>query len=233
LDRTWRDAFLAYAQMPEHRQAVREAEEIIACALASCRRPYVAFSGGKDSTCLLHLVLQQAPDVMVLHWDFGRAFVPWPIEREVLRNARLLGARHLRVETSPLYARLGRRARGVLGRHLIGRLVPKLKEEGYDLAFVGLREEESLRRRRRIRAGRSIGAIQECWPLASWRWLDVWAYIVSHRLPYLSIYDDLARLVGYQRARFTTLFDPEMAPYGAEAVEGVALWRFKHADADA
>lgn len=228
---SWRRCFLAHSQTPEYRRALSQAQETIAEALQHHRRPYVAFSGGKDSTCLVHLVLQQAPDTMILHWDYGRAFVPWPIESEILRNARLLGARHLRVETSPLYVRLGRRARNVLGQHCLGRLIPALAREGYDLAFVGLRSEESYKRRRRIRRGVSYGPVEECWPLASWTWLDVWAYIVNNQLPYLSYYDQVGELVGYDRARFTTLFDPEFRHLGTESVDGVLWWRWRNADA--
>jgi len=228
LNPRWRETFLAWSRTDDHRRAVAEAERTIREALASARRPYVAYSGGKDSTVLVHLVLQQEPDVMVLHWDYGRAFVPAPVFAEILENARRLGVRNLRVETSPLYAKLGRRARNVLGRHYLGKLVPRLAEEGYDLAFVALRAEESPKRRRRIVAQRSLGPIPECWPLAHWRWLDVWAYIVAHDLPYLSLYDDRAGLVGWDRARFTTLFDPEFADVGAESVDNVLHWRWRN-----
>lgn len=224
----WQRAFRDWVMTAEHQQALREANQVIAEALAQSRRPYVAYSGGKDSTVLTHLVLQQCPEIMVLHWDYGRAFVPEQVHKEILAIARQLGVRNLRVETSPLYARLGRRATNVLGRHYIGRLLPLLAEEGYDLAFVALRAEESVKRRHRLAAQRSLGPIPECWPLASWRWLDVWAYLVTHQLPYLSLYDARAALVGYDRVRFTTLFDPEFADVGNESLDNVAHWRWRH-----
>lgn len=118
----------------------------------------------------------------------------------------------------------------LLGRIAVLCVVPRLAAEGYDLAFVALRAEESVKRRLRIRAGRSLGPITECWPLASWSWRDVWAYIVTNDLPYLSLYDARAGLVGYDRARFTTLFDPEFADVGAEAVDNVLHWRWRHDD---
>jgi len=227
MNERWRETFLAWSQTDDYRCALADAEQTIRDALATARRPYIAYSGGKDSTALVHLVLQQAPDVMVLHWDYGRAFVPQPVHEEILRNVRQLGATHLRVETSPLYEKLGRRATNVLGRHYIGKLLPRLAEEGYDLAFVALRAEESVKRRLRIGAKRSIGPIAECWPLASWRWLDVWAYIVANGLSYLSLYDARAELVGWDRARFTTLFDPEFADVGSESVDNVLHWRWR------
>jgi 3'-phosphoadenosine 5'-phosphosulfate sulfotransferase (PAPS reductase)/FAD synthetase len=224
----WAETFRAWAETEEHQRALAEARRIIAQALKESRKPIVNFSGGKDSTVLVHLVLEQKPDVHVLHWDYGRAFVPYPVHREILRIAEQLGVQHLRVETSPLYRKLGRRARNVMGAHLLGKLVPQLAEEGYDVQFIGLRAEESSKRSRRIRSGRSVGAIREVWPLARWRWLDVWAYIVTRGLPYLSLYDARAELVGYDRARFTTLFDPEFADIGGDTIDNVLHWRYRH-----
>jgi 3'-phosphoadenosine 5'-phosphosulfate sulfotransferase (PAPS reductase)/FAD synthetase len=201
---------------------------MIAVALKESRKPYVAYSGGKDSTAMLHLIIQQKPDIMVLHWDYGRAFVPLPVFKAIIAIARENGAKNLRIETSPLYAKLGRNATNVMGKHLLGRLIPQLASEGYDLTFIGLRKQESLKRKQRISAGRSLSSIKECWPLADWSWLDVWGYIVTNDVPYLWLYDSRAELVGYDKARFTTLFDPEFADLGGESVDNVLHWRWRN-----
>ncbi|HXF74048.1 MAG TPA: phosphoadenosine phosphosulfate reductase family protein [Actinomycetota bacterium] len=228
MDERWRRTFGSWAREPGYRRLVAETLRAIRRELAVARRPFVAFSGGKDSTVLVHLVLRCDPEVEVLHWDYGPFFVPRPIHERILANARGLGARRLRVETSPSYQRLGRRARNVLGREMIGGLLPRMAEEGYDLVFVGLRAEEAVGRRCRIEAGRSLSVVREAWPLARWRWLDVWAYVVEHEIPYLAeIYDSAAELVGWDRARWTTLQDPEFA-HVAAAVDGVAHWRWRH-----
>jgi phosphoadenosine phosphosulfate reductase len=223
----WRRTFVAWATQPTYRHLVAQTRTLIAREVAAARQPFVSFSGGKDSTVLTHLVLRVAPTVTVLHWDFGRAFVPRPLHEQIVQNARALGARRLRIETSPAYEHLGRRARNVLGRHLIGWLLPRMAQQGYDLSFVGLRAEESGKRRRRLRAGAALSAIREVWPLMDWRWLDIWAYIVEHNLPYLALYDDAAAIVGYATARFTTLHDPEFA-HLAGATDGVLWWRWRH-----
>lgn len=220
---------MAWSQQPQYRREVAQAKAKMQEALASCHKPYVAFSGGKDSTVMTSLVLQQRPNIMTLHWDYGRYFIPQMVHEEIIANARALGACNLRLETSPLYEQEGRRATNVLGRHMFGRLVPQLMREGYDRVFVGLRTEESLKRRRRIRAGRNAGVIQECWPLADMTWMTVWAYIIEHNLPYLSLYDERAALVGYDLARFTTLFDQEFHDLGTESVDGVLHWRWRNA----
>lgn len=51
---------------------IAEAMRVICEALASCRhRPALAFSAGKDSTVLLHLVRQFQPDILVLYGNTG------------------------------------------------------------------------------------------------------------------------------------------------------------------
>ena len=224
----WRETFLAWAQTEEFAEHLSGAEAIIAHALANYQRPLISYSGGKDSTVMLHLILAQAPDTEVLHWDYGRYYIPRPVHEELVAIARSMGA-NLRVETSPLYDELKRQAINVMGRELIEGLLPRLAQtEGFDVQFVGLRAEESLKRRRRIKRREMIcPKLGECWPLQHWRWLDVWAYIASRDLPYLSLYDSRAALLGYERARFTTLFDPEFADLGAEA-DNVLHWRWRN-----
>lgn len=227
MDSRWRETFQAWSETEEHRQRIVTARKVVAANLLACERALVSFSGGKDSTVLAHLVLAYAPQTTVLHWDYGPTYIPRVVHQEIIANARALGATDLRIETSPDYERLGERAINVMGRHLIGRLLPRLRAEGYDCSFVGLRREESLKRRRRMDAGRMAGPIPECWPLRDLTWMDVWGYIVAHDLPALSLYDARAALVGYEIARFTTLFDPEFARLGAERVDNVLHWRLR------
>jgi len=221
-----------WAETDEHKQKVEESQKLISRALTKARKPYVAFSGGKDSTCVLHLVLQQKPDVLVLHWDYGPYYIPRWLEAEFIENAKKIGAKNIRVETSSEYKRLGRKAINVLGRDYIGKILPKLKEEGYDLAFVGLRKEEAVKRKLRIESGTHIGPIPECWPVGSWSWRDVWAYIFSRGLPYASIYDEYAPVVGWDKVRLVTFFDPEFDKFGNSNLDGVLMWRFRHAPVD-
>lgn len=211
MDERWRQAFLERSRTPDHRRAVREAEDIIRGALERAQRPYVAFSGGKDSTVMAHLVLQQMPGILVWHaWSIWR---PPEVEAEMDGIAQALGAKRYRV------------VRGLGGR-LHGQHVPRLLEEGHDLVFVGLRSEESGKRRRRIARRLYITDIPESWPIASWTWMDVWAYIVSHDLPYLGAYDQMGPLIGWDRARTSTFFDPT-AVHGDASVDGVLFWRLR------
>ncbi|MFA5635136.1 MAG: phosphoadenosine phosphosulfate reductase family protein [Anaerovoracaceae bacterium] len=224
----WSDAFGLWAQTEDHVRVLMNATRRIDDALSTAARPYVAFSGGKDSTAMLHLVLQRRPGVVVWHWDYGPAFVPREYETQIVANAYALGAAQVETDTSAEYARLGRDADNVWGHEFFARVAPSLVARGFDLAFVGLRAEEGCGRRRRIATQDYAGPMNECWPLQDWRWLDVWAYIVSNSLPYLAHYDDVAGLVGYEKSRFSTLFDKQFLHLGTEQVDNVVHWRHRN-----
>lgn len=220
----WRETFQAYSRLPEHVAEVEQAIDTISTALD--KRCYVSYSGGKDSTVLLHLVLQQAPTILVAHWDYGPGFMPREIENEIVQNAVAMGATNLEIYTSEQYE-AGRPDWAVFAPEFIGRVVPRLKARGYRRAFVGLRAEESCKRKRRIKRHETI-VMDECWPLASWTWLDVWAYIVANNLPYLSHYDKVAELQGsYRNVRLCTLFDPQFAHLGS--LDNFVYWQHRNA----
>jgi len=219
---------IKWSKTDEHHEKIEKARQIVRNALQIYSKPYIAFSGGKDSTCVLHLVLEQCPDIMVLHWDYGPYYIPRWLEKEFIDNARQIGARNIRIETSEKYMRLGRNAINVLGREYLGKLIPQLKQEGYDMAFVGLRKEEGNKRRRRIENKKSISVIPECWPIADWTWKDVWAYIFNRNLPYPSIYNFYAPIVGWDKVRLATFFDPEFDKLGSSNVDGVLMWKFRN-----
>jgi len=220
---------IEYAETSEFRAKLIEAQQIISKALETYNKPYVSYSGGKDSLVVLHLVLQQAPNILVFHWDYGRYYIPRPIEKEILEIAYSVGVKNLKVATSPLYRKLKRKAINVLGRELFGRVIPQLKQEGYDAVFLGLRKEESIKRKLRITRG-IFYDLPEVWPIQNWSWKDVWSYIFSRQLPYLSVYDVYAPLIGWDKVRFVTLFDPEFDKLGTSNVDSLLMWRFKHDD---
>lgn len=219
----WREMFLIHTRTPEYARALRAANDRIRDALRDRRKCYVAYSGGKDSICMMWLVLQQAPETMVWHWDYGRRYMPRRIEEQVNAIAREIGAVNYEVVTSDLYDTDydGK----IFIPALFRREFPRLVSQGYDGVFVGIRAEESRKRARRIAAGQSISAIPETWPVSDWTWRDVWATIVANDLPYPDIYDVRNDLVGYERARMCTFFDPEFARVGSMAIDGVLHWR--------
>lgn len=225
MEHKWKETFLTHSTLPEYRKRLKSAETIIYNSLKKYRKPYVAFSGGKDSTMMLSLILKQAPDIMVYHWDYG-IYMPRYLEREIISNARKIGAKNLRVETSELYCQ--NPSEPIWYREFLGKRVFTLISEGYDAVFVGIRIEESLRRKRRIKNKYYLTDMPEIFPIRYLTWMDVWAYVVSNNLPYPSTYDIYCPIVGYDKARFVTFFDPEFDKFGASNIDGVLIWKEKN-----
>lgn len=185
----------------------------------------VAFSGGKDSTVLLHLALQVDQDVDVFHWDHGRQLMPREVQNEIVANARLLGAKNLFVESSPFVEHQGIREnwRGWYGVFW-GNLARVKQEHNWVTQLVGLRSEEGRRRKAKIRCP----MVGEVYPLAEWGWKDIWAYIISNDLPYPKLYDVYGPLLGYDKARFVTFFDGEFEKFGSVYLDGYFFPQFRH-----
>ena len=216
MDKKWRETFLNYSKLNIFKWRVKKAEKIIERALQRFKKPYIAFSGGKDSTCVLDLVLRQA-NIDVYHWDFGRLYIPEDIHNEIKENARKIGG-----DLKILECKYGRKFTEDF-REFTALLLCR----GYDSVFVGIRKEESRERNRRLSRNISITKIKEIFPIADWTWMDVWAYIVSRNLPYCSHYDRYGPVVGWNRVRFSSYFDSGLDNIGASDVDGVLNYKFK------
>lgn len=191
-----------HARTAGFRNRVAAAGDWIAEALGTIERPYVAFSGGKDSLVMLALVRQQRPAVAVV-WSDDEFIEPetpgyvtdlaaaWDLDLTIVsgyaRHAgwfdpwRMPGERW----REPLPAMLPVRCR---------------TEEwaiaaGHDGAFVGLRAQERAKRLANAKARGPLYLMREGWrcqPLAWWTLADIWAAIAEWGLPYSPVYDRLA-----------------------------------------
>lgn len=181
---------------------VDRARAEIAEALHVIPHPYLAFSGGKDSLVTLALVREQRPHIPVIwsddeleypeqpayvaglaalwglnltvtlgHARHGGWFDPWqqePYWREPLPGA-------LRVNEN---------------------LETWAPRQGYGGTILGLRRQESAKRRTYMRARGTlhdtVATGWRCNPIADWSVDDVWALIAGWDLPYNPVYDRLA-----------------------------------------
>lgn len=202
--------YLARARMPAFRRRVEESWVIIEDFLASCERPYVAFSGGKDSLALLILLAKMGnTDVPV----FTQADdLDWPDKEEFCHETvNRLGFSDYSYEWSDVSAfeQLAERdeVSGTFS-HVVKRYV---KERKRDSVIMGLRSEESLGRGwlRRSRGHiYSVGDELRCIPLADWRGEDVFALIISTNTPYMHVYDKDDSRMPHQ-IRFSWMANPE------------------------
>lgn len=217
----YRRMYLAHASLDSFRRRVERTKVTIANFLSRCAAPYVAWSGGKDSECLLILLAQM-----------GRTDVPvftqgddldWPEKQAFCRTMTVrLGFQDHAYEMSQKSAitQLGRMpldgtvtVRGTFS-HVVARYV---LERGRDGVLMGLRTEESVGRRTlRAMSGTIYGTKSgelRCIPIADWRGIDVFALILSSGLPYMHVYDCDA-LCAPHEIRFSWIINPHFLHHG-------------------
>lgn len=166
---------------------------------ASGKKVLVNFSRGRDSLVQAHLLLRTVPrDRLVFchQWTYP------DLEYQL---------KHLRVCESFLGVQIHRVPSNERGIFTHGKIVEPAKEEqarlrsefSCDLSAFGLRMDETLGRRNRMRRF-SDGineADSECYPLRSWTAPVIRAYVAKHRLPLAeeyswNLHDIGARIVG-------------------------------------
>ena len=192
---------LLWARTLQHRAAVERSKHIISDALMAAPSWYVAFSGGKDSTCVLSLVRAIAPETpavtSVRQWDLPETesiLEATPNLRRVTYegfNGQSWVARWDSWEA----ARTRHPYITVLETH------EQIMTRGASEAgvFLGLRAQEASYRTKHLASNGTLfnckksGKIQ-CNPIAWWGVLDVWGFILSNSVPYNAAYDVMERM---------------------------------------
>jgi len=192
-------ADLLHARTARYKKAIHKANDIISSALGRMVRPYVSFSGGKDSLVMLHMVLEQTRNISVVYWDAGASYpdtdkflddvaVEWNIDIIKFKTTPILdvfrehGIDHPQIERKTMIATVYEPIKQLI------------KKYDFDGVFVGLRKEESFGRSQLIKYrgplfNNASQGVLECLPVAYFTVQDVWAYITSHDIPYNPVYD--------------------------------------------
>lgn len=195
-----RTSFLLHARRRQFNRRVKKARRLIANALDKTKKSYIAYSTGKDSLCMAHLVWEQAPDTPAVYFDADAAYpeskenlwttaqdhplIIWPCE-PILDTFKQHG---------------GPTAQGIEYQTMKSTVYEPIERllEKYDLdgAFVGLRAAEAWGREqlRKYRGGlfwSKRWSLWECCPVLDWSYKDVWAYIFSNGLDYNKAYDKM------------------------------------------
>lgn len=220
-----REFFMLWSERDDYQKRLEETERVIQAT--NFKKPLVSFSGGKDSTVTCNLFCKYYENAEILHWDYGRYFMP-DHYRNQIKKIMLFNSGNIRIETSEKYETQGRNAENILGTDYMGKLIPRLKREGYDVSVTGIRNEESKKRSFKDYFQTGYGGLYEFCPIVKWRTEDVWAYMISNNLTYLSYYDEYSKILPILSIRFVTIFDPEFDKFGNSNVDGVLNWRVKH-----
>lgn len=188
-----------HARLPLFKRRIDAAKAVALDWLRQCSRHYVACSGGKDSTAMLHLVAQVAGGpVDVMFHDSG---VEWPGAREAidrLNEMGLIKELHVVRPSADVLELKRRQASGEISAAqkdklaLFNPINDFVRLKGYRGVALGLRKGESAGRLMN-RATRGLAytrndGIMVCTPLGDWEWQDIYAYIALHALPLHPIY---------------------------------------------
>ncbi len=190
--------FELWARLAPHKLRVESARKTVAKWLSMVNKPYIAFSGGKDSTCILHLVREQRPDIPAVYLDADCCF---PEIRQLLDDTPNLINYPTDEPFLVTLARYGfgaeeasRLDRATMQSTVWGPIKRLIADYGFDGVCYGLRSEESWGRRLHARYRGRIFVYHRdgligCQPITEWSYNDVWAYIVANNLPYAGTYD--------------------------------------------
>lgn len=232
MDGLERAGYLAHAQTAGYQRRVEAARQII----AGCPGYTVAVSWGKDSVALLHLAAHVWPDVGAVNaryadqerladTDTVRAAVLAELPGVRYREARLAGEWEMYERAGGFFMDAVTPAQRDATRWWRRQFIAGMRQTAAGLGsagtLLGLRASESHARRLNVathgvaytkRDGEAIAL-----PLARWTSQDVWAYLVSHDLPWLRMYD-----VSDDRERARSAFC--FATGGAGAIWRHGVW---------
>jgi 3'-phosphoadenosine 5'-phosphosulfate sulfotransferase (PAPS reductase)/FAD synthetase len=188
--------FELWAQTRQHQWRVRQAGMRVDTWLERVQNPYVAFSTGKDSLCVLSIVRQKRPSIPAVYFDADCAF---PESKDLMAftsNLIVFPTAEPLLET---FRRCGGFDGDSIERETMKTTVYEpikqlIDQYDFDGVCYGLRSQESRARRLNAKVRGPVfqykrDGLWACQPIYDWIYDDVWAYIVSHELAYCGTYD--------------------------------------------
>jgi len=178
---------------------IADAHKVIENALTKMKNPYVAWSGGKDSTIVVHLVIQHKPDIAIVHLDADADFPETlqyieRLKREWKLNLITVKTKSL-LELVARYGYSDELTRIVMKAVVYEPIKRLIKQNGFDGCFLGVRSDESYGRSKLLRAqgklffNKTYG-IWQCLPIGWWSVDDVMRYYEYTNIPLHPLYHE-------------------------------------------
>lgn len=225
--------YILHSRIDSYKRKLDKTISFIETSLAENKKLALSVSWGKDSIVLSHLLRDsRIPFVWV---ECGK-FDDWPDTEDVM-NAfvdmwPVAVYKTKALSIMEIYRRIGfylyaetkeqKMADREYSQSFVDAIIAKIKLLGCSGSFIGLRADESDSRKLMLKKyGQKLFAKKHnCWeyfPLAWWTAKDVWAYIVTNKLPYSELYD---LMPNRERARNGAMFAvPETKTYRGQLVE--------------
>lgn len=221
----WREMFELWAELPEYAARIEEAKNNIKQILIT-EWPAVLYSGGKDSLVMLHIVMQQNNNIPVYYSDSGYDYesqqikMPKAMTDEIVEVGREAGAKIL-------YS-CGHKTPN--SKRFFGNLFRVMKKHNCTVELLGIRGAESTRRTRRVKGPliQMDGTRRVAFPLRDLDWRDIWTYLITNNIRYLSYYDKYAAVEGYDKVRLTSRFSQGMAHKGGYYIDCVMMPEYRN-----
>ena len=190
-----KEKFLIYSKLKIFEKNIEKSKEIVHLWLSKCNNPYVAFSGGKDSTCVLNLVREQKDNITAVYFDADCAFP----EVEFLLNDTKNLIKHKCpesfLEILQNMINSDKIEQETMKKTVFIPVKEIIKKYNFDSCAYGLRFEESKARLWNYKTHghmfRNESNILMCQPIVHWSYYDVWAYIISQNIEYCKTYDKM------------------------------------------
>lgn len=194
------EKYLLNSEMTRYKHRVILSEGIIREALSIHGNWYVAWSGGKDSTVLAHLVNTIIPGMAI--WTC-RDNADFPGLHEYIRATAVQYSFNLdfcdtgidafefiKQNRVNIFEDMNNR-NTIVGKMLFFDLVKK-QESKYNGAFIGLRNDESKARLWNYKSKTALYRRKDgfyiCNPLSLWSATDIFSYLVSNNIPVFDVY---------------------------------------------
>ncbi len=186
-------------QLTNINQQIKTANMCIEKYLNLCSKSYISYSGGKDSSVMLHLISKYTKELPVFteHDDldtFGK-------EKHCKEFVELCGFKNYEYVKASESAFNQLNIDTVIGEKemsankLFYKVVDTFLEKypECDGHFMGIRAQESKGRKINYAIRGEIyqrGNLLVCAPLSQWKGVEVFSYIIQNKLPYMHVYDN-------------------------------------------
>jgi phosphoadenosine phosphosulfate reductase len=220
-----RMSFAPLARTQAFQRTVARAQRYIDALFDVSPSSYVSFSGGKDSSVLLHLVRSVCPNAVAIlsddEWHLPETEALIAATPNLIRVARTLQhAAWFTAWRDSSAADVGQDTTWVDG----ARWSWARDTLGYTGVLMGLRADENARRKLHLRTHGPLfySKAHGMWhanPLAWWTVRDIWTYIHAYDVPYNAAYDVLDRLgIPLERQRIGPFAVDRVLGYGQLAI---------------
>lgn len=192
---------LIWSKMPQYKRRIDQAKSEIAEMLLISKRPYIAFSCGKDSSVLADIVLSQNPSIPCRFICSGETRIVHNVDSVISHFKNKYNANIEEIFIDRVFSEEWKNASFDEQRKAGRKDIQSIDNKQYDGVFMGLRKDESRGRKISLSFHKDENLPANMYqykkrpfyrmcPLADWKTEDIGAYIVSNHIPILNWYQE-------------------------------------------